>query len=310
MAASATATTRATTPAGRVRTGLTPRRRRNGATVYILPAVLVVVALLYAPFLYTIWLSFTDKQGAGPASFAGFENYVEYLTSWNFLEALRNTLLWVVGTIVLPVGLGLVIALFTYGTRRASASRFPFLLPYALSGAAVGVVFGFILRPEGALGQALDFFGLPGGDTSWLLTGPGNTIMMIIAASWHSVGVNALLFVVGLQAIPREPIEAAMLDGASGWRLFRHVTWPLLTPLTTVVVALAMVASLKTFDIVWVMTQGGPGRSSETLAVSMYRETFVIQKYGYGSAVAVVLSVVAIVVSMSYLRRQFRRIGG
>lgn len=132
---------------------------------------------------------------------------------------------------------------------------------------------------------------------------------MVIATTWQAVGVNILLFVVGLQSIPPGPIEAARLDGASGWKLFRHVIWPLLAPLTTVVVGLAIVASLKTFDIVWVMTQGGPGRSSETLAVTMYRETFVAQKYGYGSAVAVVICVIAVVASLLYLRRQLRRTG-
>jgi multiple sugar transport system permease protein len=116
-----------------------------------------------------------------------------------------------------------------------------------------------------------------------------------------------LLFVVGLQSIPREPIEAARIDGASGWSLFRRVIWPLLTPLTTVVVGLALVASLKTFDVVWVATQGGPGRSSETLAVTMYRDTFVADQYGYGSAVAVMLTVVTGAISVIYLRRQLAR---
>jgi multiple sugar transport system permease protein len=127
---------------------------------------------------------------------------------------------------------------------------------------------------------------------------------MIVAWTWQQTGVNALLFMVGLQSIPSEPLEAARLDGATGWRLFRHIIWPLLAPLTTVVVGLALVASLKTFDIVWVMTQGGPGRSSETLAVTMYRDTFVTGQYGYGSAVALVLTLTTGAVTLAYLRRQ------
>ena len=118
--------------------------------------------------------------------------------------------------------------------------------------------------------------------------------------------MNTLLFVVGLQSIPKAPIEAARLDGASGWQLFRHVIWPLMAPLTAVVVGLALVASLKTFDIVWVMTQGGPGRNSETLAVTMYKDTFVASDYGYGASVAVVLTVVTGLASYLYLRRQVR----
>jgi ABC-type sugar transport system permease subunit len=165
-------------------------------------------------------------------------------------------------------------------------------------------VWGFILQTGGALGQALHAVHLPGLNTGWLLDAPTSTIVMIMAASWQSVGVNALLFVVGLQSIPKEPLEAARLDGAEGFTLFRTITWPLLRPLTVVVVGLSIVGSLKTFDIVWVMTQGGPGVSSQTLAVAMYKQTFVTGDYGSGSALAVVLSVLTLAVSVLYLKRQ------
>jgi multiple sugar transport system permease protein len=179
-------------------------------------------------------------------------------------------------------------------------------VPYTLSGAAVAVVWSFIVQDGGGANVALSALGVPGGSTSFLKDAPTNTIAMVIASTWQSLGVNALLFIVGMQSIPRDPVEAAMLDGASGWTLFRRITWPLLRPITVVVVGLAIVASLKTFDIVWVMTQGGPGRSSETLAVTMYKDAFVGQNYGYGAAFAVLLSVVAGVGSILYLRRQLR----
>ncbi len=129
---------------------------------------------------------------------------------------------------------------------------------------------------------------------------------MIVAYTWQQLGFNMLLFVVGLQSIPRAPLEAARLDGASGWTMFRHMLWPLMRPITTVVLGLALVASLKSFDVVWTMTQGGPGRSSETLAVTMYRDAFVANDYGYGSTVAVLLLAVTGVASLLYLRRQLR----
>jgi len=128
--------------------------------------------------------------------------------------------------------------------------------------------------------------------------------MMIIAAAWQGSGVNALLFGIGLQSIPKEPLEAARLDGASGWTLFRHITWPLLTPLTTVVVGLSLVGSLKTFDIVWGMTKGGPGRESETLALTMYKQTFVTNDYGLGAALAILLTAITVGASILYLRQQ------
>lgn len=276
-------------------------RFRHG---YVSPAVLLVAVLLYLPFVWTAYLSLTRYDGLGSPSFIGLDNYTRLMDDPALLTSLRNTLLWVVGTTVLPVGLGLLVAVLSYDIKGGTWFRLPFLLPYAMSGAGLGLVWGFILQPDGVANQVLGFLGMPGGDTSFMNDGPGNTIAMLLVWAWQQLGVNMLLFVVGLQSIPRAPIEAARIDGASGWRLFRHVLWPLMRPLTTVVVGLALVASLKTFDIVWVMTQGGPGRTSETLAVTMYRDVFVADEYGYGSAVAVLLTTVTGLASYLYMRRQ------
>lgn len=279
-------------------------RFRHG---YVAPAALLVAGLLYLPFLWTVYLSFTNYDGLSPATSAGLSNYRHLLHDPALATAIRNTLLWVAGTTLLPVGLGLLVAILSYNIKGGAWLRLPFLLPYAFSGAGVGMVWSVLLSHGGTLNQVLGFFHLPGAHTSFLTLAPQNTIVLIIAMTWQQLGVNTLLFVVGLQSIPREPIEAARIDGASGWSLFRRVIWPLLAPLTTVVVGLALVASLKTFDVVWVATQGGPGRSSETLAVTMYRDTFVADQYGYGSAVAVMLTVVTGAISVIYLRRQLAR---
>lgn len=277
-----------------------------GALGFVSPAVLVVAVLLYAPFLYTVALSFTDYDGLTAPHWVGAKNFARFLDDPALGTAVRNTLLWVVGTTVVPVALGLLVALLSYGIRGGTWFRIPFMLPYALSGAGLAVIWNFILQSGGAANDVLGALGLPGAHTSLLQHQPWNTLSMIVAMTWQQTGVNALLFLVGLQSIPAEPLEAARLDGAGGWRLFRHIVWPLLAPLTTVVVGLALVASLKTFDIVWVMTQGGPGRSSETLAVTMYRDSFVSGDYGYGSAVALVLTVTTGAVTLAYLRRQVR----
>lgn len=277
---------------------------RWSARGFALPSLAVVVVMLYLPFLWTIYLSFTDFNGLGDPVWAGLDNYRAMFTDAGFLVSLRNTLLWVVGTLVLPVGLGLFIAVLAHGIKGSFWYRLPFLLPYAISGVAVGVIWTFILQTDGALSQALASLHLPGSELRWLLDAPLNTIVMIVAATWQGAGVNALLFGIGLQSIPDEPLEAARLDGASGWRLFRHITWPMLAPMTTVVVGLAIVGSLKTFDIVWAMTKGGPGRSSETLALTMYKETFVSNDYGLGAAIALFLTVITVSASVLYLRRQ------
>lgn len=285
-----------------------PRARRatysRSATGFILPAMLLVAVLLYIPFAYTSYLSVTEFTGLGTPEFNGVENYVTIFTDPTILRSLLNTAIWVVGTLVLPVGLGLLIALLAHDLKGSAWYKIAFLLPYAISGVAVGLVWTFILQTDGALTEALTVLGLPGAEARWLLDWPLNTIVMIVAATWQGAGVNALLFGIGLQSIPKEPIEAARIDGASGWKLFRHITWPMLTPLTTVVVGLAIVGSLKTFDIVWAMTKGGPGRASETLALTMFKETFTEYKYGLGAALAVILTIVTVTSALLYLRRQ------
>ncbi|ROR74482.1 carbohydrate ABC transporter permease [Bogoriella caseilytica] len=280
------------------------RQERLTAAAFLLPALALCVVLLYIPFVYTSYLSLTEFNGLGDPEFVGLDKYEEMFSDARILTSMVNTLIWVVGTLVLPVGLGLFIAVMVHGLRGSFWYRLPFLLPYAISGIAVGVIFSFILQTGGALTQALELFGLPFADARWLLDWPLNTIVMIVAATWQGAGVNALLFSVGLQSIPKEPVEAAMVDGAKGWTMFRHITWPMLAPMTTVVVGLSIVGSLKTFDIVWGMTQGGPGRVSETLAITMYKASFMLNDYGLGAAVALLLTVVTVTASLLYLRRQ------
>ncbi|MFF1572709.1 carbohydrate ABC transporter permease [Leifsonia sp. NPDC058292] len=273
---------------------------------FVAPGVILVAVLLYLPLLWTVFLSFTDYNGLGDPTWAGLSNYQAMFEDPDFLNSLFNTLLWVVGTLVIPVGLGLALALLTFNLKGGVWLRLPFLIPYAISGIGVGLIWSFVLQSDGALDQALHFFGIM--DTPrWLLDAPLNTVVMIIAAAWQGVGVNALLFTIGLQSIPKEPLEAARLDGATGSRLFGSILWPMLRPLTTVVIGLSIVASLKTFDIVLGMTKGGPGRVSETLALTMYNDTFVNSQYGLGSAIAVFLTVVTLVASVLYLRQQLSK---
>jgi ABC-type sugar transport system permease subunit len=273
---------------------------------FIAPGVILVAVLLYLPLLWTTFLSFTEYNGLGDPDVIGFENFVEMFDDPGFVGSLLNTLLWVVGTLLIPVGIGLALALLTWNLPGGVWLRLPFLIPYALSGIGVGLIWSFILSSNGALDQALAVFGVTD-PPRWLVDAPLNTVVMIIAAAWQGVGVNALLFTIGLNSIPKEPLEAARVDGANGIRLFRSILWPMLRPLTAVVVGLSIVASLKTFDIVLGMTKGGPGGASETLALTMYNETFVNSDYGLGSAIAVFLTVVTLIASILYLREQLSK---
>jgi ABC-type sugar transport system permease subunit len=273
---------------------------------FIAPGVILVAVLLYLPLLWTTFLSFTEYNGLGDPDWIAFDNFAEMFEDPEFVGSLLNTLLWVVGTLLIPVGIGLALALLTWNLPGGVWLRLPFLIPYALSGIGVGLIWSFILSSNGALDQALGAFGIT--DTPrWLVDAPLNTVVMIIAAAWQGVGVNALLFTIGLNSIPKEPLEAARVDGATGARLFTSILWPMLRPLTAVVVGLSIVASLKTFDIVLSMTKGGPGRASETLALTMYKETFVNSDYGLGSAIAVFLTIVTMIAAILYLREQLSK---
>ncbi|MGN6126226.1 MAG: carbohydrate ABC transporter permease [Humibacter sp.] len=282
----------------------TTRGYQRSAWAFMGPGVALVLLAMYIPVVYTMYLSLTDYNGLDAPKFVGFQNYATMFADPAFLMSLVNTAIWVIGTLIVPVALGLAVAYLSFGLRWAGIFRIPFLIPYALSGVAIGVVFNFILQNGGALSQALAFLHLPGANTHWLEVAPLNTIVMILASSWQGIGVNALLFIVGLQSIPKEPLEAARIDGANGWTLFTTMVWPLLRPSTTIVVGLSIVNSLKTFDIVETMTQGGPNRVSETLGVTMYTDTFQSSQYGLGAAVAIFLTIVTVAASVLYLRRQ------
>ncbi len=274
--------------------------------LFLLPALALVGVLLLWSFLRSAFLSFTDFNGIGEMNWVGLTNYQTLFSDPILSTSFTNTILWVIGTLLLPVGIGLLIAMLTHATKGGAFYRLPFLLPYALSGTAIATVWQFMLIRDGAVNDMLETVGLGDWGQSWLLAPPLNTWSMIIASTWQSMGVCVLLFLIGLQTIPPDPIEAARLDGAEGWRLFRDMTLPLLRPMTVVIIGISLVNSLKTFDIIWVMTQGGPYRSSETLAVTMYRETFVLFRHGYGAAIAVVLSIFVVAISWLYLQRSMK----
>ncbi|MBO0810850.1 MAG: sugar ABC transporter permease [Microlunatus sp.] len=277
--------------------------------LYLIPMVGFVGVFLLYPAVATIRLSFTDWDGIHPARWVGVQNYLQLAADPAFLTACLNTLYWVVGIMILQVGLGLLIAVLINASALAELFKRIIYLPATVSGAAIGVLWFVIYNPQlGILNTTLRFLHLDFLTRQWLTDPPWNTFAMIISGIWQGLGPTMILFLVGLQNIPREPLEAGRIDGAGPVRLFRYVTLPLLRPMTVVVVAISLINSFKVFDIIWVMTQGGPYRSSETLAVTMYRDSFVEFNFGYGASVAVVLTAIVFAVSVPYMRAMFRRV--
>lgn len=180
-----------------------------------------------------------------------------------------------------------------------------FYLPNAVSPTIAALIMVSLLSNYG-LPKLLETIGLTGQSEYWLGIPYVNTFVMIGASVWQGIGTNLILLIVGLNNIPSEPIEAARIDGAYGFRLYKNVILPLLKPTLVIVFLMAIINSFKTFDGIWLMTGGGPYRTSETLAVTMYKETFINGSYGYGSAVATILSFIVLIISIFYLKKTFK----
>jgi multiple sugar transport system permease protein len=277
--------------------------KKNGeALLYVLPAALMVSVFFMSSVIYTFVISFTNWDGLTPAHWVGLKNYLEVFSDVTYVTSLKNTFIWVVVSLILPVGLGLLLSVLLQKIKGQRFFKNLFYMPYAMSLTVVGVIWVFLFSNSG-INYILTQIGLESWTKSWLLTPIFNTFAMLAASVWQGTGTNMLLFLVGLGSLPKDPFEAAAIDGANRFRMFWNITLPLLNPITIVVLGLSLVNSFKIFDIIWVMTQGGPFRSSETLAVTMYRESFMLFHFGQGAAISILLTILSIGASWFYLRK-------
>jgi ABC-type sugar transport system permease subunit len=284
------------------------RRRRLSAYLFAVPALVLVVGMFWYSIVMTVWLSFTNSNGLTSAQFIGLANYRAMLNDPELLTNVYNTLIWAIAMIILPVSLGLVAAVALKRRRGRSVFQTVFYLPYAIGFVTTGVIWSFLFGTSGfsELFSALGLRSLA--NVQWLNQVPLNTYSMIVASTWQTMGTDMLLFFVGLDTIDRQVTEAASLDGAVGWSLFRFITWPSLSAMTRVIIAISIVNALQAFNLIWVMTQGGPYGSSSTFAVWTYQQSFQYYKMGYGAAIAVVLTIFVLVASIGYLRRSLREV--
>jgi ABC-type sugar transport system permease subunit len=274
----------------------------------IIPLALYI-AIVVAPLLYSFYFSLTDWNGfSRDYNYVGLDNFQKVFHDPLFENAIENTVVWMIAAIVLPTGGGLALALLLHERIRfANVYKSLFYFPICLSLAIVGQVWLWIYQPRwGLLNLTLENLGLEQYTRAWLAK-PDSALPSVIAAwSWQQIGLGMVIFLAGLTAVPKELTEAAQIDGANYRQSLRHVVIPMLRPATIVVIALAVINSLKSFDIVYIMTKGGPFHESDTLAMFMYNESF--QKYymGYGSAISVVLFAIALVVVALYFFWQVR----
>lgn len=263
--------------------------------------------------LITFYLSLTDYDGVGPmfdANFIGLENFQKLFGSIgqpimsNFEIALRNNALWLITFITVPFLLGLALAvMLNQGVRGERLFKVGIFLPQVLSLAVIALIWGWVYNPRaGLLNAILSAIGVPAESLpGWLGDKDIATYCVIAAAVWRQIGYIMILYVAGLKNVPESLLDAAEVDGATAWTKFRYITFPLLAPVTTIVVVISVIDSLRSFDLVNIMTRGTQG--TNVLANLMYIQAFNNYKQGLGAATAVVLFFLSFVFIVLYLWR-------
>lgn len=279
------------------------------AFVLMLPALALYALFTLTPILFTIWISFTNSRGFNtPANFVGLDNYLRATEDPIIWQSLLRTFLWLFYHVILAGGLGLLLALAVGRLNRTRTFfRTAFFLPHLVSLAVVGVIWANIYDPfYGLLNTALEQLGLGTWTQGWLSDPLLVLFSVNVASSWQGFGLYMLLFIAGLQNIDRSLYEAAEIDGANGFQQFLAVTLPGLRDVTTFVVSLAVINGLKGFATVFVMTNGGPFYASEIITTYIYRLAFQAQDHGLAAVLCILMSVLAITVTVLFNRWRAR----
>lgn len=285
------------------------RRRWLEISFFVGPALVLFVVFVVLPIVQAAYYSVFRWNGIEPlTNFVGLGNYRQALNDPLFREAIwHNTMLVVLSLVVQgPLALGISL-LLNRRLRGRALLRTIFFAPYVLSEAVTAVIWVLMLQPDGLVDQILESLGLGRFVQLWLAD--VNLVMytLFVVITWKFLGIGIVLFLAGLQGIPSELHEAAAIDGASSWQTLRYVTLPLLGPTTRIWAFLTIIGSIQLFDLVWIMTLGGPANASNTMAVYMVDRGFGRSQFGYGSAVAVILFAISFFVALMYQRFVLRR---
>ncbi|MCH6470066.1 carbohydrate ABC transporter permease [Sinomonas terrae] len=277
--------------------------------LFILPALAVYAAFLVWPAIQSVGISFTNWNGISPVRhFVGLQNYVKLSQDPTALTALKNNGIWSGVTIVVPMVLGLLLAVLLNGSSRlAPLLRTVFYMPAVLPLVSVAAIWGWLYDPnQGSVNAILKLIGLGSLAQPWL--GQDSTALwaVIIPGIWVRTGFPMLLYLAALQGIPKELYESAQSDGANRWQRFWYITMPGLRASHLIVFALSTIESFKVFDLVFAMTNGGPGNSTQVLGTWMYFNVFQYLQAGYGTAIAVVITLAALVFGIPYVLSQIR----
>jgi ABC-type sugar transport system permease subunit len=293
------------------------RRRRTSpllVAVFVLPSLVVYALFMVYPFIGTVHLSLTSWDGfAATKDFIGLDNYVVLFQDTEFWDALSHNLIWAVIGTAAPIIIGLPIAVMLWsGARFRLAFRAMYFLPVILPSVVAGIIWGWIYNPIfGVLNSILEGIGLGSVATGWL-GNPDTALYAVLgAAVWGTFGMVVVFFLAGLQGIDMNLVDAAKVDGANAWQRTRHVLLPGIAPIFTFVLTITLVGAFSVFDIVYVLTLGGPGTATEVLAGYSYKMAFGRNYAGYGAAISMVIAILSLVLAIVFLRlRERNRVNG
>lgn len=279
-------------------------RKHIWCYIFILPAAIFYLAFTVWPIVASWYYAFFDWRGLGrPTEFVGMANFVEVTTNSYFWKAFLHTFQFMLGLVCLNLPATLLMAIILNNPRLKGASvyRVVYFLPVVTTTAIVGIVMTYIFGPfNGAFNTVLIKMGLLQRPVHWLGQASTAMITVIVVAVWKGFGTNMLYWLAGLQAIPRELYEAATVDGANGFQAFFRITLPLLKPVGLVILLFTIVGALRVFDLVKVMTDGGPFFATETVSLFIYRYAFgESSRIGYASAAGIFFGLMAMVLSIA-----------
>ena len=275
----------------------TRKAQRRLGVIFVAPLLALVVTFLVFPMLNAVYYVFVDFNGINPTPpFVGLDNFAEMFRDSDVYAALRNNVIWIVLGTTGPIVLGLALALLVWNVRRLSVLyRTAIFLPVILPQVAIGIVWGWIYEPtRGWLNQVLDTVGLGAMTTGWL-GNPDTALYAVLAtAVWATVGFVFVILLSALRNVDVDLIDAALLDGAGFFQRLRHIILPQIMPVFLMVTTVTLIGGFGVFDIVFVMTGGGPSGASEVLGTYAYSNAFELNRISYGTTIALLMTVLAV----------------
>ncbi|RWM74216.1 MAG: sugar ABC transporter permease [Mesorhizobium sp.] len=268
---------------------------------FVVPALVVVGAVIVFPWAFTLWMSVNRWTLGKSRSFAGMENYLRLASDPRFWESLVHTLTYTSLSVAAPMLLGTVAALiFDARFPLRGLLRGVFVMPMMATPVAVALVWTMMFHPQlGVLNYLLSLVGIPAQE--WIFNAKTVIPSLVAVETWQWTPLVMLIVLGGLASVPREPFESAEIDGANAWQQFRYLTLPMIAPFLMIALIIRTIDALKSFDIIYAMTQGGPGTASETINIYLYNTAFSYYDIGYGSAMAVVFFIVIVALSFIVL---------